>query len=418
MTWVDTRLGALATSRVSNVDKHSVEGERPVRLCNYTDVYYNDVIRDSLPFMQATASPTQVERFRLHPGDVVITKDSETADDIGIPAFVESAGEDLICGYHLAILRPTSAVLPRFLFWSLAASHVAAQWEVMATGVTRVGLKAGDLKTIRLRIPSTVNEQRAIADFLDRETAKIDALIEKQNELIGLLRERLFAVAHALVWPTSTTGADASESLGIPPTPSHWRVLRNKYVLRESAAVSSDGSEEPLSVSHLTGITPRSQKAITMIEAASYEGYRLVKPGDLVINTMWAWMGALGFSRYAGLVSPAYGVYAVRDDVQVDPRFLDAVLRSEPYVALMTVHSRGVWTSRLRLYPDVFLRLPVPMPPLEEQREIAGRLDREAAKIDALISKAEQFVELAQERRVALISAAVTGQIDVVREAG
>lgn len=144
----------------------------------------------------------------------------------------------------------------------------------------------------------------------------------------------------------------------------------------------------------------------------------MVKPGDLVINTMWAWMGALGFSRYAGLVSPAYGVYAVRDDVQVDPRFLDAVLRSEPYVALMTVHSRGVWTSRLRLYPDVFLRLPVPMPPLEEQREIAGRLDREAAKIDALISKAEQFVELAQERRVALISAAVTGQIDVVREAG
>lgn len=84
--WAEQRLGVLAEMRVSNVDKHSNEGELPVRLCNYVDVYKNDRIEPSMSFMKATASPEEVNRFRLKKDDVLITKDSESWADIGVPA--------------------------------------------------------------------------------------------------------------------------------------------------------------------------------------------------------------------------------------------------------------------------------------------------------------------------------------------
>lgn len=150
-----------------------------------------------------------------------------------------------------------------------------------------------------------------------------------------------------------------------------------------------------------------------MIESESLEGYRLVTPGDLVINTMWAWMGAFGMSPLSGVVSPAYGVYRPRDGAEIDPTYFDYLYRSRPYVMEMTRHSRGIWESRLRLYPETFLRLPIVVPPLDEQRAIGESLDEQVAKMDRLIAEAERLIELAKERRSALITAAVTGQIDV-----
>ncbi|MFE9990080.1 hypothetical protein ACFYRK_24850 [Streptomyces sp. NPDC005381] len=185
--------------------------------------------------------------------------------------------------------------------------------------------------------------------------------------------------------------------------PSHWQWNRNKELLAESPSVSLDGSEELLSVSHLTGITPKSEKNVTMTAAESLDGYRVVKAGDLVINTMWAWMGALGVSKQAGIVSPAYGVYSPRPDAPFNPGFYDYLYRSTPYVMEMTRLSRGIWSSRLRLYPDVFLSMAIPVPSLEEQRAIASYLDRETARIDTLIEQQQQLIEMLHERRKALI---------------
>jgi type I restriction enzyme S subunit len=103
--WTLTRQKNIVKMLVSNVDKHTNEGEIPVRLCNYIDVYKNDRIAASLKFMQASAKPDEIEQFRLRPDDLLITKDSESWIDIGVPALVEYTADDLICGYHLAILR-------------------------------------------------------------------------------------------------------------------------------------------------------------------------------------------------------------------------------------------------------------------------------------------------------------------------
>lgn len=407
------RLSHVAEVSVSTVDKHTVEGEVPVRLCNYVDVYKNDAIVDGLNFMSATATPDEVKRFSIAQGDTLFTKDSETADDIGVPAFVR-ATSPLVCGYHVAIARPREdAVDPRFLYWSLASTAAAQQWQVLATGVTRVGLRQSDIGKLSLWVPD-LREQGVIADFLDRETAKIDALIAKQERLVAALADRMTAEASSLVW-RGLSDHELAPS-GIDPagdSPSHWRRLRNKDVLFERVQLSAAGDEELLTVSHLTGIRRRADSTVNMFEAESTEGYKQVEAGDLVINTLWAWMGALGVSELDGIVSPAYGVYTVRPGASVEPVYLHHLMRSPAYVTEMTRHSKGVWTSRLRLYPASFLGLNLVLPPLAEQHTIVAHLNERQVQTQVLIAKAKELISVMRERRAALITAAVTGKLDL-----
>ena len=104
--WSVVPLKAVTQILVSNVDKVSELNEREVRLCNYTDVYKNEQINLALQFMRSTASDQEIAKFGLHVNDVVITKDSESWDDIAVPALVSETAPDLVCGYHLAIIRP------------------------------------------------------------------------------------------------------------------------------------------------------------------------------------------------------------------------------------------------------------------------------------------------------------------------
>lgn len=310
-------------------------------------------------------------------------------------------------------LRPTGESSSRYIAYVLRAYRDAGVIDIVCNKSTIPHLTAEKLRA--LRIPAwALPVQETIADYLDRETARINTLIEEQQRLIEMLRERRQTQIDHAVWsgldgaPRTSTPVEAA-----PDVPVHWRVLRNKNLLSESTTVSADGSEELLSVSHITGITPRSEKNVTMTEAETLDGYRLVAPGDLVINTMWAWMGALGVSRVEGIVSPAYGVYRSRQGAEFHPQYFDYLYRSRPYVVEMTRFSRGIWSSRLRIYPEVFLRLSVVVPPIDEQRRIASFLGEQNSKIDTMIAETERFIELARERRSALITAAVTGQIDV-----
>lgn len=196
-------LKRLAAIRVSNVDKKSVDGGEPVRLCNYTDVYSRDIIRPDQDLMSATASHEQVSALRLKSGDVIITKDSETVDDIGVPSYVEAGARDLICGYHLAIIRPVSSQIDgRFLFWSMVSTTVRDQFSVTATGVTRYGLRTDSIGGVMITCPS-VRQQGAIADFLDAETAHIDALIARKRQLAAVVGELMNVLAEQVMWGSS-----------------------------------------------------------------------------------------------------------------------------------------------------------------------------------------------------------------------
>jgi type I restriction enzyme S subunit len=205
--WEVRKLKQIASVMFSNVDKKSDDQELPVLLCNYTDVYYNDYITPAIAFMEATATPEEISRFKLAPGDVLVTKDSEEWSDIAVPAHVAVGLNGVVCGYHLALIRPRPEVIHgEYLFRAFGARGINDQFRVEATGITRYGLGKYPLDNALFPVPP-LEEQRAIAAFLDRKTKMIYRLVERIEYLGGkvsetkasLLREYKIALVTAAV---------------------------------------------------------------------------------------------------------------------------------------------------------------------------------------------------------------------------
>lgn len=274
------------------------------------------------------------------------------------------------------------------------------------------GIAVDNIAGLELPVPP-VEIQGKISSFLDSETAEIDALIEAKQKLLGLLGEK----RRTLVAEAVMHGLDRSAPLrpsGIDwlgDIPAHWEIERSRWLFAERDERSETGEEEMLTVSHITGVTPRSEKDVNMFEAETTAGYKLCFTGDLVINTLWAWMGAMGTAPVDGIVSPAYNVYTPGQRLM--PAYVDALVRIPVFAQEVTRYSKGVWSSRLRLYPEGFFETFWPVPPLDEQEQIVAHIAEERVKIDKLATATERTIGLLKERRSALIAAAVTGQIDI-----
>lgn len=300
---------------------------------------------------------------------------------------------------------------PRFGWWALhEARH---QLNFVSTGSTYEAVATEDVANMLIET-TDIEEQGTIADYLDRETVRLDALVTAKERVLTLLAEK----RRALITRAVTRGLDPRAPLGdsgIPwlgKIPAHWGIERSRWLFRERDERSVTGEEEMLTVSHLTGVTPRSEKDVNMFEAETNEGYKICSSGDLAINTLWAWMGAMGVASVNGIVSPAYHVY--QPGARLEPTFIDALVRMPVFAQEVTRYSKGVWSSRLRLYPEGFFEVFLPVPSIEEQRAIVAHIAKETIKLDALRSATERTILLLKERRAALIAAAVIGQIDVV----
>ncbi|MCL9826601.1 restriction endonuclease subunit S [Ralstonia solanacearum] len=187
--WEVAFLKHIADVRFSGVDKHSHDDETPVRLCNYTDVYKNDRITGDMDLMRATATAAEIARLTLNAGDVILTKDSETPDDIGVPAWVPEDLPGVVCAYHLGLLRPEpERVLGEFLFRAIGSARVAQQFHVLATGVTRFALGKHDVKNAVIALPP-VDEQKTICKWINDECRPLEDAIQRAEEEIKLIRE-------------------------------------------------------------------------------------------------------------------------------------------------------------------------------------------------------------------------------------
>ncbi|MBN8490994.1 MAG: restriction endonuclease subunit S [Burkholderiales bacterium] len=416
--WGAKRLKTSATYWVSNVDKLSADDELPVRLCNYTDVYYNDEITPDLSLMEATATSEEIRRFGLAVDDVVITKDSEEWSDIAIPARVAATAPDLVCGYHLAIVRPRPAALSGgFLLRAMQATAVNQQFQIAATGVTRFGLPKSAIGEAWLPLPPLA-EQAAIAEFLSRETAKIDALVTKKWTLIERLKEK----RTALISRTVTRGLppDAARAAGLDPhaklkpsgidwlgdVPEHWEISRLRFLFR-----NLDHRRVPIS-----GEDRASLDKVYPYYGASgiidqVEDYIFDEPLILVAED-----GANLLSRSTPLAFMATGKYWVNNHAHIlkpvdgDIRYWVAVLQTFDYTPLIS------GAAQPKLTGERLGSIELPRPPKDEQRAIADYLDVETAKLDRMVSLTDAAVERLLEYRGALVTAAVTGKIDV-REA-
>ncbi len=189
--WRRVVLGDVIDLQLSSVDKKSKANEQAVQLCNYTDVYNNNFIHADMNFMVATATEREIAKCSLTTGDVVITKDSEKHDDIGVPALVREDVPNLVCGYHLAILRPRlSEVDGTYLFYALSTDETQQQFHSFANGITRFGLRKADIGLVEIPLPP-LPEQRAIAHVLGTLDDKIE-LNRRMNETLEEMARALF----------------------------------------------------------------------------------------------------------------------------------------------------------------------------------------------------------------------------------
>jgi type I restriction enzyme S subunit len=423
--WEVKRLKAIATVQLSNVDKKSVEGQEAVLLCNYTDVYYNERITADMEFMPATATTAQACRFALRRGDVLITKDSESWTDIAVPAVIAEDLPDVLCGYHLAHIRPGHDCDGAFLSRSFAAIGPRDQFQVAANGITRFGLGGDAIRTGIFAVPPEP-EQRAIAAFLDRETARIDALVAKKERLIALLQEQ----RTALITRAVTKGLDPTVPMKdsgvgwLGEIPAHWEVKR---------------------LWHLTPSDRRIMYGIVLPGPNVDDGVPIVKGGDVSPERL----RLERLNRTTREIESGYArsrlrggdlVYAIRGSIgevaMVPDELQWANLTQDAARIAYTCATHGAWLVHALKSTAVFAQLEagalgatirginirdlkrasMAVPPHAEQVAIAAFLDGETARIDALVVKVRDAIDRLKELRTALISAAVTGKIDVREE--
>lgn len=308
-------------------------------------------------------------------------------------------------------------VLGRFFFYYFS-THLSKETSAGTAKSTVDSLRRPMLQNFPVPMPS-LEEQGLIVRYLDHAELRIAKAIAAKQDVVRLLREARLAMISETVLAGIGTDVERMES-GIPGVgyvPAHWRIRRAKYVWNAVNVRSATGTEERLTVSSASGIVPRSSKNVTMFEAATYVGHKVVQPNDLIINSLWAWAGGLGVSNHHGLVSPVYGVYRLRDDAQCDPEFMHNLLRSNACQWQFQVRSKGIWRSRLSITDEAFFDMPLPLPPLVEQRTIAATIRTQTANVDKAIASVLDEIALLKEYRTGLISDVVTGKLDVRDEA-
>lgn len=423
--WEVRRLKHVASIQFSSVDKHTIEGEEPVRLCNYVDVYYNDFIKEGLEFMAATATRSEIARFQVHHGDVLVTKDSESWDDIAVPAYVAEELDGVLCGYHLAHIRPDlRKLIGEYLFRAFRSSGINDQFRVAANGITRFGLGKYWLDNGLFLVPP-VEEQQAIAAFLDRETAQIDTLIEKKQRQIELLQEKRSAlISHAV-----TKGLDPNAKMKesgvewIGSIPAQWEVKRLKFLVSEplkygaNEAAELDDPELPRYI-RITDVDENGRlrdetfKSIPEDVARPY----LLKEGDLLLARSGATVGK-SFYYEPSWGRAAYAGYLIRarfNPTKTMPRFINYFTNSQQY--WQWLGSSFIQATIQNVSAEKYANLIVPVPPFEEQKRIVSYLDSMWQRLNNMADKVRQSIQGLKEYRSALISAAVTGKIDVRNE--
>ncbi|MDE0367277.1 MAG: restriction endonuclease subunit S [Gammaproteobacteria bacterium] len=420
----------LVEMRLSNVDKHARESEWAVRLCNYVDVHKHEYIGSEIDFMAATATADEIARFGLATGDVLITKDSEDWTDIGVPAVVEEAAQDVLCGYHLALLRPRAEqIRGPFLFRALQANAVAAQFHVRANGVTRYGLTQEAIKSIWLPVPPLA-EQAAIARFLDHATSRISRYIRAKQKLIALLDEYKQVLIHEVVTgqidvQTGKSYPEYRESgvEWIGNIPTHWKDASLRFAAKSiqigpfgSQLHASDyveGGTPVVNPSHLRDcrIEPDQSVTINDQKGAELARHRL-EPLDIVM----ARRGELGRCALVGEREAGWfcgtGSLRVRLDLEVAaPEFLVLVLGSNGTKDSLSLSSVGATMENLN--SEIVSRLRVPLPPLREQRDIVNFVDNVNSHLEWSMGHIRGQISLLREYSTRLIADVVTGKIDV-----
>lgn len=417
--WQTYRLRFIAHVIFSNVDKHTLESEIPVRLCNYMDVYKNARITSSIEFMLASALPLEIERFQVMKGDVLLTKDSESPNDIAISALITEDLPAVLCGYHLAIVRPDKRKLcGAYLSWVQTSKEILAQYEARATGVTRFALGQLAFKDVYVPLPP-LPEQCRIDQYLDGLTAKIDRLMELRRRQIALLKEQRAALIQQAVTRGLNPNAPMKDS-GLPwlgEIPAHWRITRLKYLcshivdcLHSTPNYLPDGDYPAIRTADVVPgyIDTDNAKRLSHDDYLIQVQRLIPEEGDIVYSREGERFG-IAACVPAGItlcISQRMMHFRVRRDV--DSQFVMWQLNTKPVYSQAAVYVFGATSPHINV--ETITNYVLVEPPLGEQMEISGFIESGTAKLDLLHSAYARQLTLLTEYRAALIHECITGQ--------
>lgn len=259
-------------------------------------------------------------------------------------------------------------------------------------------------------------EQAAIVRFLDWANGRLERTVRAKRRVIALLNEQKQAIIHRAV----TRGLDPDVPLkpsGVPwlgDIPAHWKMWRIKYLLREVDKRSISGSEPLLSMRMHHGLVLFSEHFTRPPQAATLVDFKMVRPGQIVVNRMQAGNGVIFASTLYGLVSPDYAVFDPIGDTNVE--FLGELFRSRKTRTKFRAESKGLGTGSsgfMRLYNDRLGAIHVALPPCEEQQAILSGLAGKLLGINTAISRLHREIELLREYKTRLVADVVTGKLDV-----
>ena len=416
--WSSKKLKYVSNTLPSNIDKKSKEGESIIFLCNYMDVYRNEFITDDITFMKATASDIQIEKFLLKNGDVLVTKDSEDPKDIAVPALVTKNYENVVCGYHLTRIRPKHEILGRYLFRLLQAKPFNSYFEVNAKGVTRFGLGTEAFLNFEILVP-TIQEQTAIANFLDHKTAQIDLSIEKGQQLIELLQEQRAAIINEAVTKGINPDVPMKDSgiEWIGEVPAHWEKVKLKHLglIKYGLGQPPKRKDDGLPIIRATNIYRGKISEKNMIyvdpEDVPYDRDPVLKENDIIVVRSGAYTAdsAIISKKYVGAIT---GYDMVFRPISIIPNFIAYGFLSN-YILFNQLYLHRLRAAQPHLNAEELGDTWILLPPEDEQKAIVYYIETETNKIDQEIQSIQKEIELLKEYRQSLIAEAVTGKIDV-----
>ncbi len=423
--WQIKKLKYVAKILPSNVDKHIYPDEIQVRLCNYTDVYYNDYITVDTVLKKGSCKESEFAKFVLKKSDVIITKDSETPDDIGVPTYVKDDLDSVVCGYHLTMLRPL-ACRGAYIFRFIQSDRTRRYFEVNSNGITRYGLGKSSIENLLLPIPPD-SEQQQIANFLDRKTEQIDELIHIKERQIELLQEQRTVLINQAV----TKGLDPNVEMKpsgmewIGEIPAHWKIKKLKYVakiLPSNVDKHIYPDEIQVRLCNYTDVYYNDYITVdTVLKKGSCKESEFAKfvlrKGDVIITKDSETPDDIGVPTFVkdhlDSVVCGYHLTMIRP-LACRGEFIFRFIQSDRTRRYFEVNSNGI--TRYGLGKPSIENLFLPIPPDSEQRQIANFLDDKTEQIDERVATEQRKIELLKEYRQSLISEAVTGKIDVRNE--
>lgn len=419
--WREVPLAAVVDVRFSSVDKLTSASEEPVRLCNYIDVYEHDYITGQLEFMHASATRPEIERFGLRVGDVIITKDSETPDDIGVPAVVDYANTDLVCGYHLGLLRlDRTQVDPTFLAKQLGHYRLSRYFGRQANGLTRYGLPLASVRNAPVWLPKT-----EVQSTIGRIARLVDLAIVQTQVAIAKLKQIRNGVLHDLLTrglgedgqlrPSPIEAACLYQDTSLGKIPKEWRCSS----LEEAADWFSGGTPDRSQRSWWNGsvplLTPKDMKEFKLSDTSEHittdavqMGSRLM-PEETVFIVVRGMILAHTFPVCLSSRPFAFNqdIKAVRARGNLGNRFLAHWFVANSSLFLRKVSEATHGTKKLDMSELYRLYIGIPFP--HEQEAILERLDT----VDETIAVEKAELNKLTQLRAGITADLLAGRVEV-----